>query len=325
MGLSHLINSVEEHLFDSMATHLGKHRPSTSGRSDLPIVTRLLEAGLRSYSLVALTERGSYRLIKGLRVLRPRDRWQDRFTLHNGIMLDLDLATYPDCCMAFGLYELTTVQLIKRLLKPGDHFVDVGANIGYFTLMAAQWVGPTGRVDAFEPEPTNYQRLIDHLALNNLIDQVHIHQMAVSDKAGQAKIYTYKGDPHFNHGTASLFPHPWGNPHDVEVTTDRLDVVLAGFHPRVIKMDVEGAEADVVVGMSHLLKADRPPAIIGEHNPSQSRYASIDPFEWVKRVLTIQPRYCVYIVGTKLKRVEPTPSAFERLGQLNLLLTIDRK
>ena len=49
--------------------------------------------------------------------------------------LGLDLGTYPDCCMAYGLYELDTARLIKRLLRVGDHFVDAGANIGYFTLL----------------------------------------------------------------------------------------------------------------------------------------------------------------------------------------------
>jgi hypothetical protein len=55
-----------------------------------------------------------------------------------GLTLNLDLGTYPDCCMAYGLYELATARWVGRLLGPGDHFVDVGANIGYFTLIEAQ-------------------------------------------------------------------------------------------------------------------------------------------------------------------------------------------
>ena len=96
----------------------------------------LAEATLRAYRHVAPTGRGMFRLARGVRRLRPRDRWRDTFHV-DGNALDLDLGVYPDCCMAFGVYELDTARWITRLLEPGGHFVDGGANLGYFTLLAA--------------------------------------------------------------------------------------------------------------------------------------------------------------------------------------------
>ncbi len=143
-------------------------RPPRSGVLILPAM-HLADATLRVYGHIAPTGRGMFRLARLARRLRPRSRWRDTFTV-SGHALDLDLAVYPDCCMAFGVYELDTARWITRLLQPGGHFVDGGANLGYFTLLAAGCVGKAGRVDAFEPVPATRQRLTDHLNRNNLAD-----------------------------------------------------------------------------------------------------------------------------------------------------------
>ncbi|MGH8658054.1 MAG: hypothetical protein ACREV4_06155 [Gammaproteobacteria bacterium] len=95
---------------------------------------RLALACCRAWSHVAPMQRGEYRLTRLARSLIPRRQWSGDFQTPDGVRLRLDLATYPDCCMANGLYELDTLRLLKRLLRSGDHFVDLGANIGYFTL-----------------------------------------------------------------------------------------------------------------------------------------------------------------------------------------------
>ena len=132
-----------------------------------------------------------------------RERWSERVNA-NRAWFELNLAEYPDCSMAFGLYELDTARVLKRLLRPGDHFIDGGANIGYFTLLAARLVGPAGRVDAFEPLPENHARLLAHLDLNGLADRVRVHRLALSDRAGEAVIHRLSG-PTNNHGSSTLF------------------------------------------------------------------------------------------------------------------------
>src|SRR3954447_5078874 len=139
------------------------------------LLGRSVLAALRGYSRIAPTQRGGYRLVRMGRKFVARDQWRGTFHTPDRTRLELDLATYPDCCMAVGLYELDTLRLIRRVLRPGDHFVDCGANIGYFTLAAAACVGASGRVDAFEPDPLNRARLEANLAANGSPAQIHVH------------------------------------------------------------------------------------------------------------------------------------------------------
>src|SRR5690242_20490556 len=121
----------------------------------MPLVDSAVSGLLKTYAHVAPTERGAYQLVRAARTLIPRQRWTLPRTTPDNLSMTLDLGVYPDCCMAFGLYELHTYRLLKSLQTPGMHFVDCGANLGYFTLLAARWVGETGKVDAFEPDPIN--------------------------------------------------------------------------------------------------------------------------------------------------------------------------
>src|SRR5205814_6720257 len=132
--------------------------------------------------------RCGFRLARLARSFVSEKNRQAIFQTPDGLKLQLDLRTYPDITMAVGLYELDTARQIRRLLKPGSHFVDVGANLGYFTLLAAKWTGPAGRIDAFEPDPLNRQRLEEHLRENKLADRVWVHPIAASSHAGQVEL-----------------------------------------------------------------------------------------------------------------------------------------
>ena len=271
------------------------------------------------YSKIALSERGSYRLARMVRKLRKQDQWQDRFKNPDGFELDLNFGVYPDICMAYGLYELTTIRLMKRVLKPGDHFVDAGANIGYLSLYAAKYVGKNGLVDAIEPEPSNFVRLESHLKLNHLSDRVTCHECALSDHQGKVTLYRWpENDPHHNHGCTSLFTDHSETANPISVPCTTLDELLDGKIPKLIKMDVEGAEPMMVDGMAKTLSAKNPPILIGELNPTQARIAGFAPHEWICRVMDIQPRYKVYTIGSKIKRRKL--DSLGELGQINLML-----
>src|SRR5438876_1061821 len=246
----------------------------------LSTLSRMTEGLLRFYSRITPTERGGYRLARFARRFRQREQWLDYFDTPDGLRMNLDLGTYPDCCMAYGLYELDTVRVVKQLLRRGDHFIDAGANIGYFTLLAAQIVGPVGRVDAFEPHPANRARLLEHLRANGVEDRVRVHDVALSDHAGTATMHMPHGGSS-NHGMASLFEITGLQSDSVEVSTARMDEVLKGTTPALVKIDVEGAEAMVVRGMEGLVKTARPPAIVAEYNLPASRNAGVQPREFV--------------------------------------------
>ncbi len=282
---------------------------------------RLAEAALRGYSRIAPDERGSYRLVRLLRRLRPRQLWRDVFRTPSGLHLELDLSVYPDCCMAFGLYELATARLLRQLTPPGALVIDAGANLGYFTLLLAQAVGAAGHVLAFEAEPGNAARLRGHVQRHGeLAARITIHEAALAAQPGVLRIHRYAGaGAQFNHGCSTLYPQAGAatDAHDVPAVT--LDDIVGDRQPALIKLDVEGAEPGVIAGAARVLQ-EAAPALVGELNPPIAQQAGTRPEAWVEAALAIQPRYEVWLVTRKLRRLDPQHVDWRALGQCNLLL-----
>ena len=286
------------------------------------LTTAAAGAVLRGYARLSPTCRGGYRLVRGLRRCWPQNEWRGTFRTPDGFALDLDLGVYPDCCMAFGIYEREVRRWIRRLLRSGDHFVDVGANLGYFALIAAAAVGPEGRVDAFEPDPDNRVRLERHLSRNNNPRQVHVHAVALADRDGSAMLHRTTDPAAANHGQSSLLPHDaLGDSGEVRLA--RFDTILPEARPHLIKIDVEGAEAAVVEGLRPLAESDTPPAIIAEHAPSCAP-AGEDAAAFIHRLRSWQPRYSVRIIEWPSKLVDERFDVLARRGQVNVLLLPDR-
>jgi FkbM family methyltransferase len=263
------------------------------------LLSRFALGAARLYSRLTPTQRGGYRIARLTRRLIPRSNWRDRYHVAN-IALDLDLATYPDCCMAIGVYELDTLRLLRRLLTPGDHFVDVGANIGYFALHAAGIVGPSGHVDAFEPDPINRARLESNLSANCQPPHIRVHAIAASDRAGEATLYHPANDANHNHGEASFFTRS-GQPYTV--TTARLDQHLERV-PALVKMDIEGAEMLALQGATGWLGGTQPPTWIIEHNPASSAAAGHRPGELLRFMQRQNARYAARWIGWRSKAVD---------------------
>jgi FkbM family methyltransferase len=140
-------------------------------------------------------------------------------------------------------------------LRPGDVFVDIGANIGYFSLLGALPVGDSGRVIAIEPTPPTVAKLEINLELNGL-KNVKVHELAVLDRPGTVQIHQPHDD---NIGANTLRPSGHSKRYwDVSATT--LDDLLRG-EPRIrlVKLDLEGAELLALRGfIQHLSSADGP-------------------------------------------------------------------
>ncbi len=275
-----------------------------------------------SLSHVWPSTRGAYRLARFLRRRIPRKNWDGIFCTPQGSKLQLDLATYPDCAMAFGLYELGTMRALRRLLRPGAWFIDGGANIGYFTLLAAKWVGPAGRVDAFEPHPANRARLLANLERNAVGSFVRVHAFALGAVAGEATLFTPVGD-RFNHGEATLYPD--GNALSTPTRVVRLDQLFApGAVPDVIKLDIEGAEHAALQGAASLLASANPPALIIEHNPVTAAHAGHPPGALFDVLKSLQPRYQIFRLGTLPRRVRSAAQLQSLQRELNLLAIASR-
>ncbi|HEX4636873.1 MAG TPA: FkbM family methyltransferase [Rhizomicrobium sp.] len=150
-----------------------------------------------------------------------------------------------------GVWDHEVADAIRKHLKPGQLFCDIGANIGYFSMLAAH-LG--ARVVAFEPQPSCAEAFRRNASINGFKNTI-LHQLALSIEEGEAILYL-EGDQ--NTGAASLHTR---SGETIAVKTRRLDDVLTE-KPHLIKMDIEGAEVRALEGASRILTGpDRPPVI----------------------------------------------------------------
>jgi FkbM family methyltransferase len=161
----------------------------------------------------------------------------------------------------FGVYEFAVSQLVREYLAPGDVFVDVGANIGYYSVIAAAVVGNSGAVYAFEPSARIRARLERNMELNGL-RQITVRPEAVTEQSGVVRLVEPEGVG--NDGLA--YVHTNGGDAGVEVQAVRLDELpeFADRPPHLIKVDVEGGEPAVFRGSASLLQRSDAPSIIFE-------------------------------------------------------------
>jgi FkbM family methyltransferase len=152
----------------------------------------------------------------------------------------------------FGVWEPAITAFIRGSLAPGDKFVDVGANIGYHTCLAAKLVGPSGAVYAIEASPSIYEVLLENVDLNEL-GNVHAYNNAVFDKQETLRLFKGKDT---NIGRANLLKErPGGNIEEVNaLPLHQLIDLETLFNVRLVKIDVEGAEWFVIKGISEHLK-----------------------------------------------------------------------
>ena len=162
-----------------------------------------------------------------------------------------------------GTYEPKTTSLIAEALEKGDTFLDVGANAGHFTFVAARLVGKSGRVLAVEASKETAEALVRDIAQNDLGGRVTVHNVAAGDHRSTAALYA-AGDSH-QIGMRHL--NPAGGEFLVEQSrVIRLDLLLSelGIHPDVVKLDIEGSELRALVGMSATLSTNPPRLVVAE-------------------------------------------------------------
>jgi FkbM family methyltransferase len=159
-----------------------------------------------------------------------------------------------------GTHEIQVQQAIIRSARAGDVVWDVGANIGYLALIAARIVGPTGRVVAIEPDPQSAAAIRRNAQLNDL-EQVEVVEAAADRSSATADLVVVR-DRLWTR-LASVGDHHESEQR-VEVRTLALDD-LGGPPPTLIKIDVEGAELDVIAGMQRLLRDERPIVVCEMH------------------------------------------------------------
>lgn len=166
-----------------------------------------------------------------------------------------------------GTYEAEELEFVRRTVRPGENVLDIGANIGLFTVTMASLTGPTGKVYAFEPLEELATMLMRSVAENRFEDRVVLERVAVGDKAGTGQLISAAKTT--NAGGAYLKAGNVPSGHDVtEVKLITLDNYPLRRPVHFIKIDVEGAELLAFRGAKQLLKEDRP-VILSELHPAQ--------------------------------------------------------
>jgi FkbM family methyltransferase len=209
-----------------------------------------------------------------------------------------------------AFYERETTVLVASVLRPGDVFVDVGAHVGYFSVLASAMVGPTGQVVSFEPEPGNYAQLINHIRLNKLANVLPIHCAAGaeetvldlhinSDNDGGHALWDVRRHVLNEKSRAAPRAHPV-----FVATLDRVLANVAVGRVRAIKIDVEGNEHSVLRGARETLEKHQVPFVVAEIN--RDGLGALGSSEDALREYMASLGYETWLVhGGELKKLEP--------------------
>jgi FkbM family methyltransferase len=163
--------------------------------------------------------------------------------------------------------------VLSELVKPGMTVVDVGANVGLYSLLFAQLVGPKGRVVSFEPDPDIFPLLRENCAANGAA-HVEVHPLALGSQADRLMLHRVplnSGDNHLGSRGGTLFDRL------VEVEVSSLDALMPELRPHFIKVDVQGWELSVLRGMEKIVRAAETASIYIEIWPEGLRRAGASP------------------------------------------------
>jgi FkbM family methyltransferase len=166
-----------------------------------------------------------------------------------------------------GSYEMGKRIAFEKEILPGSVIYDIGANVGFYSLLAAELTGEKGQVYAFEPLPRNIKFLIQHVQINRY-ENIKIIEAAVSD---------HEGDAYFDLGASTAMGH-LSQGGELKVNVVRLDEMLARgeiLPPDYMKIDVEGAEFDVIQGSQNILETYHPTLFLDTHNRTAHQQALI--------------------------------------------------
>jgi len=172
--------------------------------------------------------------------------------------------SYLDNELRAGIFERREADFVSRFLREGMVVLDIGAHHGFYTLLASKRVGPSGKVFAFEPSPRERKRLRRHLRLNRC-ENVSIQPSALGSATGRADLFVVRSAENYLNSLRPPAAQLSTRKISVDVTTID-DFLRSAAVPRVdfIKLDVEGAELEVLRGANRLLRRDHRPTLLVE-------------------------------------------------------------
>ena len=229
----------------------------------------------------------------------------------------MDAGSLSQDLLVKGEFEPFETELFINVIEDRDVIFDVGANIGYYSVMASS-ASKSSSVFAFEPDEVNFRLLERNLRDNGCLN-VRCFQVAVSDRDGPVLLYKCAG----NEGDHRIYPVAGRRSTSVEaITLDRF-LPLEVPAPRVVKIDIQGAEPQALRGMSRVIRASPELALFTEFWPEGLAAAGSSAEEYFSLLLSHE--FSVYAIIEGARRLEPIASAAEvspylgTYGEANLL------
>jgi len=199
--------------------------------------------------------------------------------------------------LSTSIYESHEMEVVKREVHPGDVVLDIGANIGYYTLMFAKLVGNEGKVFAFEPEPENFSLLKKNVEINGYQNVILIPK-AISNKNDLIQLYLCES----NKGMHRIYNSVCCNS-SIEIESIRADDYFNSSHQiNFIKIDIEGAEYAAIQGMQNILTQNQNIKIMTEFSPLALFEYGIDPRDYINTLLKYD--FTLFSIGENLELIE---------------------
>jgi len=214
------------------------------------------------------------------------------------IYLNLQDQTISDRLVINNAYEQFETQIIKKEVKEGDVVLDIGANIGYYTVILSKLVGEKGKIIAFEPDPENFVLLKKNVKINNC-ENVTLVQKAVSDETRKLKLYLSED----NKGDHRIYDAGEGRKY-IEIEAISLDDYFKNYSRKIglIKMDIQGAEPVAIQGMTLLLEKNKDVKIITEFEPFLLKKFGVEPKEYLK--LLMRHDFRLHFLNEQKRKIE---------------------
>lgn len=174
-------------------------------------------------------------------------------------------------------FEPYETAVVKQLLKEGDIVLDIGANIGYYTLLFSRLVGEIGKVYAFEPDPSNYQLLQKNIISNNIKNTV-LFNKGVSNKSGASTLFLCSGNKGMHRAYPSIL---CDDKIPIEMVMLDEETNILNHKIDFLKIDIEGFEYQALQGMKKILKNNQELKILTEFSPTAIVESGYDPSDYL--------------------------------------------
>jgi FkbM family methyltransferase len=241
----------------------------------------LLRLGYKASALLDVIGLRRFALVRNVQhaIRQALTRDQDLVVHVHGIRLSIPTNTASPHEYLDRPFEPFTTELVRQAVHPGAQVLDIGAQFGFFTLLAAARAGAAGHVHAFEPVPSNFRLLERNVALSGLGNITPVPK-AVGSRPGSVPIFVYQSsDSH------SLYQHPEQEVRAViDVDCVAIDDYLAGRRVDVVKMDIEGHEPVALEGMQRTIAQSPRLVLFTELAPAYLRRGGHEPERYVEQL-----------------------------------------